>query len=512
MYQNIFEIFTRDNAYKKWISYCLDHFANETRTTASKIILCDVFVVPDWLFVNSFAINQLCRSYGCKAVTFGNLPRKLRESNIYSSFGVKDHLQVHLNSISLRKRHKSLFKVVKNEIKSKEDLFNFKAGGVHIGVEIYESILRTGVSTVDINSFITWQNIYIGLEYYVYFDELYSANKIQALVLSHDNYIYMGVPAKVGYKYNIPSYLFNAREFICLTRPNQLSERLKFLPQYFENLTDFDKVKAKEWSEAQLEKRLRGQIGVEMAYQQKSAFTFENIESQVLNNGKTGVVVATHEFYDNPHAYGNLLFMDFYEWLIFLGELSKKTDYNWYLKPHRDVVPGEITQLEEICRTYPKFILLKQDYTFHQLEEEGVKFALTCYGSIGHELPFLGFTVINAGNNPHMAYDFNLHPGTVQEYRDLLMNLEDISLVINKEDIFEFFYTYNKIIYSSDFTIDKYFPAQENLTGNVYTDFLKIVLPFQKEIDEKLSNFINSKKTYSFLLSLPLKSINTLVL
>ena len=103
-----------------------------------------------------------------------------------------------------------------------------------------------------------------------------------------------------------------------------------------------------------------------------------------------------------------MLFLDFYEWLCFLGEISKKTDYDYYIKPHKDYLPGTIESLNEIITKFPNLTLISPTVSFHQLIREGISFALTCYGSIGHELPLLGVQVINAGYNPHNAYNFNL--------------------------------------------------------------------------------------------------------
>jgi hypothetical protein len=486
--------------YSKWVSYNKKIFQPRT-PSSSKMILCDVFMVPEWLFVNAFAINELCKKFNCTAASFGNIPRNSSENEVYSSFGVNTHLVVKLSSAVLKKRHKILFNTAKQQVNSKETLFNFEIDGVHIGVDIYESILRTGVPTVDINSLTTWQNIYIGLEYYVYFDSLFSEDKIQAMMLSHDNYIYMGIPSKLGFKFKVSSYLFNANEFLCLTRPNELHDRFNLFPDLFNRLSENEKRAARNWSKEQLEKRLKGQVGVEMQYQQKSAFTFEKVNTQVLNNGKTNIVVATHEFYDNPHGYGGLLFLDFYEWLIFLGELSQKGKYNWYLKPHRDVAESELTQLNKICKLYPNFILLDKEYTFHQLREEGVDVALTCYGTIGHELPFLGYKVINAGNNPHMAYGFNFHPKNVQEYRQILLGLDTLKVGMDKNEVYEFFYTYKKIIYSIDFSVNNYFPLNETRTDDIIADFIMCSDQFKNEIEKELEKFINSGVTYSFLLN-----------
>ena len=49
---------------------------------------------------------------------------------------------------------------------------------------------------------------------------------------------------------------------------------------------------------------------------------------------KNNILVATHCFTDAVHAYGETIFPDFYEWLMFLGYKSEKTKFKWLLKPH----------------------------------------------------------------------------------------------------------------------------------------------------------------------------------
>lgn len=493
------ELISTNKKYIKWVEFNNNNFEKLENQT-SKFVINDVFMVPEWQFVNSFAIHELCKFKQCGAATFGSLPRKFSERQMLESYGSNKHFIVQLRSLKLIKRHRELFARAVKEIDSKQNLFDFTVDGVHIGIDIYESILRTGLPTVTIDSFVTWHNVFIGLEYFVYFDDLFKRDKVEAMVLSHENYIYMGIPSKLGFKYQVPSYFFNPREFLKITKAYKLNERFSRFPSFFNRLTEEEKVNAKAWSKEVLNRRLKGEVGAEIAYQLESAFTFDKVPSQVIRNGKKNVIIATHEFYDNPHGLGGLLFYDFYEWLIYLGEKSKEGKYNWYVKPHRDVAASEVFQLNKICELYPSLILLNKDYTFHQLKEEGVDIALTCYGTIGHELPFLGYTVINAGNNPHMAYHFNIHPKNLQEYHEILSDLDSIKLEFDEEEIFEFFYTYKKIIYAYDFKIENYLPGNYQKTNDIYLDFLLGAQAFKIEITEELKAFIYSNSTYSFLL------------
>jgi hypothetical protein len=132
--------------------------------------------------------------------------------------------------------------------------------------------------------------------------------------------------------------------------------------------------------------------------------------------------------------------MDFYEWLLYLADISTKTDYDWYVKTHPDVSPLSEKVIKEFVDQNSKFNIVPAETSFHQLAHEGVCYVLTCYGSVGHEAPLLGMKVINAGNNPHMAYDFNYHPKSIKEYENLLLNLSLLDDEVYINDVYEYYY------------------------------------------------------------------------
>ena len=74
-----------------------------------------------------------------------------------------------------------------------------------------------------------------------------------------------------------------------------------------------------------------------------------------------------------------------------------------------------------------------------QLKEEGISYALTIHGSIGYEYPMLGINVINAGNNPHIAFDFDINPKTIEEYDEVIFNLEKVNKKIDINEIYMFY-------------------------------------------------------------------------
>jgi hypothetical protein len=96
---------------------------------------------------------------------------------------------------------------------------------------------------------------------------------------------------------------------------------------------------------------------------------------------------------------------------------------------------------------HPNIKLVDSETSYHQLREEGITFVLTCYGSAGHELPLLGFTVINASYNSHVAYSFNIHAKTLNEYREILMDLPNRALAsIDFKDIYEYYFIQKTLI------------------------------------------------------------------
>src|SRR5690606_16755054 len=51
-------------------------------------------------------------------------------------------------------------------------------------------------------------------------------------------------------------------------------------------------------------------------------------------------------------------------------------------------------------------------------------------------------------NNPHIAYDFNLHARDVEDYRRMLLNLDSLDLRIQKQQVYEYYFMRN--IYNTE--------------------------------------------------------------
>jgi len=197
--------------------------------------------------------------------------------------------------------------------------------------------------------------------------------------------------------------------------------------------------------------------------------------------------------------------VDFYEWLCYLGKISEKTDYDWYLKIHPDPWPGTLETIQGILAEFPRITLIPHETSHHQLVKEGIDFVLTAYGSVGHELPALGVQVINAGYNPHVAYDFNWHPKSLEEYEYYLLNLDKLHKEINLEELYEFYYMHHYYVLADDLILKSYRQSLMDLTTEqrigsaVYGYFLDQLTDVKHQIIiNNMQKFIDSGKPHYF--------------
>ena len=156
--------------------------------------------------------------------------------------------------------------------------------------------------------------------------------------------------------------------------------------------------------------------------------------------------------------------------------------------------------LNSFIKKYPKFNLLPADSSHHQIIAEGIDVTLTTYGTVGFEYAALGVPVVNASlNNPHIAYNFNIHPKSIQEYWEILHNLDHIDLNIDKNEVYEYYFM-RHIHNTSDWLFKDYKQMEKEIGGyyeqfspQVYGVWMREWGPAKHaEIISALSSFIES--------------------
>ena len=470
------------NAAKAFIGHNKKVFPKRERADqkSAPIILMEYNEMCSAHIAYSYLAQALGELYKAKIVSFSVTPKKLWKTwikkfipskmrgdteRVYKSFGSQGYIQPAISSKQKKKATK-LCNELMATMKDKRDIENITINNVWIGDLIYDSYLMGFKRpTIEKDSTDFKKFLLKSIQNFVWWDEYFNYNNIQAVNVSHCVYN-LAIPLRIAIGRNIPAFQANLTHMYRMNKDNYFAySDYRYFPELFAALPEDIKTAGIAQAQKRIEKRFAGEVGVDMAYSTKSAFGASRHARLLNESPRKKILIATHCFFDSPHSYGRNIFPDFYEWLEFLGKISKKTDYDWYIKTHPDYLPGTMEIIKSFVTRYPKLTLLPADASHHQIIAEGIDVALTVYGTIGFEYAALGIPVINCSlNNPHIAYNFNLHPKDVDEYRNLLLGLDTLEFKFDKNQVHEYYfmqYMYN----TNNLFLDSYETTIEALSG-----------------------------------------------
>lgn len=502
-------------AVSRFMAHNRQQFKPETAGPDAPVVLMELNEMHSSHIAYSYLANVLAQPVGARIVAY--LPRALsnwRErisffirSNlgldtfgVYRSFGAVEFLTISPNAAQ-KKRAARLLPRVLAKLKTKTDLEELSIDGAWIGDLIYDTyLMRFRRPTIDLGSREFCDFLLESLELFVFWQDYIGSNRIAGLNVSHCVYN-LAMPLRLAVLHDIPVFQASLTH---IYRPNRNSlfaynDFLHYRERYAKLSPKVQREGLKR-ARQRIERRFAGEVGVDMHYSSRSAYGEANHTRLLETSPRKKVLVATHCFFDSPHSFGNNLFPDFWEWLEFLGGLSNETDYDWYIKTHPDYLPGTMEIIQAFIERYPKFKLLPSDASHHQIIAEGIDVALTVYGTIAFEYAALGVPVINCSvNNPHVAYEFNLHPRTVEEYSHLLRDLDHLQVNINQEQVFEYYFMHHLYNTESLF-LDNYLDTIKSMGGYaaqftplMFDKWLEQWSPVRHErLKSALQNFIES--------------------
>lgn len=411
-------------------------------------ILVELFGMASSIVAFSYLGNLLAKKHNARIKAYsrnvgkpGSRPKRRSIHRVYESFNSDEVLFFNLSTSQMRDVER-LFDKLYPQLKTKKDVENLRVESLWIGDLLYDShLMNAGVPTVEIAGVKFQESLRRSLECYVYWRDYFNSHNVKAVIVSHCVYNH-AIILRLAIHRSIAAYQITAVHVHYLTKKNLWAyDEFLYYPEEFLKLPAEKQEKGKLEARKRLKKRFAGEVGVDMSYSTKSAYARNERRHVLQESHRIKVFVVLHCFFDSPHPYGVNLFPDFYEWLTFLGEISEKTDYDWYMKTHPDFRPGNIPIVETFLEKYPKFRLLPSDTSHLDVIDDGIDFVLTVYGTVGFEYAALGVPVINASMcNPHIRYNFNIHPRTVAEYEAILMNLADQTLAIDINEIYEYYY------------------------------------------------------------------------
>ena len=384
---------------------------------------------------------------------------------IYKSFGISSLLVPILDGTDSSRAEK-IYHKIRPLIRTKADVENISIDGVEIGDLVYDSFLaHYRITTLDVDSQEFDQFLKYSIRNYVFWRKYFDQNCIVAINVSHCVYM-NALPLRIALKREIPSYQVNATHVYRLNKENQFAySDYHSYPDQFKKLPLAIRQDGLRKAKERIELRLSGGVGVDMPYSTKSAYGDIKPIRLIRESDRLKVLIAPHCFFDSPHPYGRNLFPDCYEWLRFITSIAAKTNYDWYVKTHPDFIPETNFLIERFFRDYPKFTMLPSDSSHRQLVSEGIEVALTIYGTIGFEYAAMGVKVVNASmNNPHVAYGFNIHPQSIEEYEDILLSLPDRKININESEVQEYYFMRN-IYNNNNWLFKDYAKMIEDLGG-----------------------------------------------
>lgn len=387
--------------------------------------------------------------------------------NIYRSFGVRNFIYVRHDKKHTSKVDKICSSIF-SDLKTKRDIEKITINDILVGDLIYDSYLRDfRLPTIDLHNKDFLKHLRSAIETFVYWESYFQKHKVCAVLVSHSVYI-GAILARLSIQRDIPVYETHIQFCYYLNKDHPLpyKEHL-FFPEEFAKLSKSTQEAGLKEAKARLKKRFSGEKDIDMVWVSSSAYGKDLYKDTriIRESDRPKVLIFAHCFFDAPHFWGENIFPDFYEWLTFLGKISEKTNYDWYLKTHPDELPGSVKVVDDLLQRYPKITLIPSNSSHHQVISEGVNAVLTIYGTVGFEYAALGIPVVNcSNNNPHIRYDFNLHPKNVEEYTKVIMNLDSVSLDMDISKVHEYYYMKN-IFYGNQNIFLDYQKALESVGG-----------------------------------------------
>jgi hypothetical protein len=273
--------------------------------------------------------------------------------------------------------------------------------------------------------------------------------KPRIYLTSYSTYIEHGIAARVALHCDVPVWSFGSLGRFAKRLDLQDFYHAPNCSQYrgnFESLAGQDE-RLNE-ARVQLERRFAGGVDVATSYMRSSAYA--TADCVVPGGLKGAVVIFLHDFYDSPHVYPGLVFCDFWRWVCFTIEVLQERGITFYLKPHPNQIALSDEALARLREQFPALNWLSSGITNMQLVNAGIICGVTVYGTVAHELAYLGVPSIGCAKHPHHSFEFCRTATTKEEYKALLESPASIpvSRAEMQRQALAFYYMHN--LYGSE--------------------------------------------------------------
>jgi hypothetical protein len=333
----------------------------------------------------------------------------------------------------------------------KDTLINLQLDGVIAGDLINDSYLRyKPAPAVDLKDkyllILLWQSLRYARRSRAYFSRV----RPRLFLTSYSTYIHHGIPVRIAMQYGVRVFSFgNYQEFskeLSITDWVHTKNPDNYAADFFKLDNQDNKL---AMAENALSTRLSGGVDNATAYMKKSAYA-ESGERVPDVNG--AVVVFLHDFYDSPNVYREMLFPDFWDWICFTIESLTAANISFFVKPHPNQIHLSGAVLDDLKKRYPNLSMISTGVTNKQLAEAGVSRAVTVYGTVAHEMAYLGIPSVACARHPHINFEFCKTAFSKDEYASMLLdsNLSGLDKEAMRRQSLIFYYMHNLELTSED--------------------------------------------------------------
>ncbi len=331
------------------------------------------------------------------------------------------------------------------KLDDKASLLALNIDGVYVGDLIYDSYLRFKPSpTVNIRNLYLWRIIWQAIRDIRSGTRYFAKVKPVMYLTSYSAYIQHGIATRLALQAGVSVYCFGNYQEFAKKLTCQDSFQTVDAGGYKQGFLLLPDQESKiQRAESELLKRFSGEIDPATAYMKKSAYE-ETITDLPDVAGK--IVIFLHDFYDSPHIYPDLVFPDFWEWVNFTIERLEALKIPYLLKPHPNQIDISDHVIDDLRRDHPGIQLVPAQITNKQLVVDGkMACAITMYGTVAHEMAYLGAPTIACAGNPHVSFNFCKTAKSKKEYSRFLENYNNLDFDADdaRRESLVFYYMHN---------------------------------------------------------------------
>ncbi len=376
---------------------------------------------------------------------------------------------------------------------TRDSLIALVIDDVPVGDLVNDSFLRfKPAATVDLADFylclVIWQayrDVRRARKYFTFV-------KPKLYLTSYTTYVQHGIAVRVALQCGVKVFSFcnyqelakklSYTDWVHTKNPDDYADNFSKLEHQEQRLVEAD---------VALTLRMAGINDNAIAYMKKSAYA-ESVES--IPDVRGALVIFLHDFFDSPHVYRDMVFPDFWEWVCFTIETLQKANTRFFIKPHPNQTDRSVGVLNQLKQLYPNVSIISSNISNKQLVQAGLACAVTVYGTVAHEMAYLGVPTIACARHPHVNFDFCQTAKNKQDYARLLSESTDIKLdkVVMRQQSLVFYYMHNLNL-----------SAEEKSLWKTIFNFLNYCInPASKEQSpEKLLNCIAKHPEFNIYIS-----------